>query len=222
MMILFILLIILILILVFIIYESFKSPWRKYTNMYEGRSPLNNYGGSPLNNYGGSHSNNYGRSHSNNYGRSHLNNYGGSHSNNEQLDKSITLDIKLPHIDNLFLEDNNIFGSESVWVIPINLYSNPLPPKIKNSFWAFYPLTHFQSLIFKKPLMLNNYHKYAIEQNLQFKPLLDEVSKLLKLDLFNAPCINLGLFHKYKQFISNPKRFSELFSKKLLTTKHIF
>jgi 23S rRNA U2552 (ribose-2'-O)-methylase RlmE/FtsJ len=134
-------------------------------------------------------------------------NYGG----NAQFKEFITLDIKLPHINHLTLEDHGqIFGTESIWTIPINSYSNPLPPKIKNSFWAFYPLTHFQSLIFKKPLMLNNYHKYAIEQNLQFKPLLDELSKLLKLDLFNAPCINLGLFHKYKQFIEPKLRYLQI------------
>jgi 23S rRNA U2552 (ribose-2'-O)-methylase RlmE/FtsJ len=120
-----------------------------------------------------------------------------------ELSNFITLDVKLPHIEHVSLEVNNkIFGTESIWVIPINSYSNPLPPKLRTAFWAFYPLTHFQSLIFKKPLMLNSYHRYAIEQNAQFKPLLDEASKLLKLDLFNSPCMNLGIFHKYKQFIT--------------------
>ena len=94
---------------------------------------------------------------SNNYGDT----YGGQHYTGNTVhthnNEFITLDIKLPHITHIELDPK--FGTESIWVIPINLYSNPLPANIKESFWAFYPLTHFQSLIFKKSLELNNYHK---------------------------------------------------------------
>ena len=126
---------------------------------------------------------------------------GASKSHTDQL---ITMDIKLPHI------------SEELHILPIigenrvileNKYANPLPPHIKNKFWAFYPLTHFQSFMFKKPLQLNEYHLRVIEQNPQFKSI---IADLLNKDLFAFPSINLGIFSKYKQFSAPKLRYLQI------------
>lgn len=123
---------------------------------------------------------------------------GNAHTKDKDDNDFVTLEIVLPHITNI----KPVLGKnlETTWAIPIQQYKNPLPPNIKDSFWAFYPLTHFQSLIFRKPLQLNDYHLRVIDKNPQFKPLIDELLKLNKLDLFKIPCINLGIFSKYKQF----------------------
>lgn len=123
---------------------------------------------------------------------------GNAHTKDKDDNNFVTLEIVLPHITNI----KPVLGEnlETTWAIPIQQYKNPLPPNIKDSFWAFYPLTHFQSLIFRKPLQLNDYHLRVIDKNPQFKPLIDELLKLNKLDLFKIPCINLGIFSKYKQF----------------------
>ena len=129
------------------------------------------------------------------------------------IETLVTMNIKLPHIT----EDIQILPTinknansetfEKAWAIPFHKYVNPLPSNIKNKFWAFYPLTHFQSFIFKKPLQLNEYHLNVIEQNPQFKEIIQE---LLNKDLFTFPCINIGIFAKYKQFSAPKLRYLQI------------
>jgi hypothetical protein len=106
-----------------------------------------------------------------------------------------------------------------------NAYSNPLPLDIKNKFWAFYPLIHFQSFIFKLYLQLNDYHIKVINNNPQFKILIDN---LLKLDLFSKPSLNVGLFPSYENFLLPNLRYLQIGDKnndfellKLYRYKHI-
>ena len=129
------------------------------------------------------------------------------------IETLVTMNIKLPHITKdihispTINKNANLETFEKVWAIPFHKYVNPLPSDIKNKFWAFYPLTHFQSFIFKKPLQLNEYHLKVIEQNPQFKEIIQE---LLNKDLFTFPCINIGIFAKYKQFSAPKLRYLQI------------
>ena len=110
--------------------------------------------------------------------------FGGKKSEDVKSEENlIILEINLPHIDNLpdIIDDDNFLSDKLIHVLETGKYSNPLPAKYKGTFWAFYPLAHFQSFIFKRSLQLNDYHLKVISKNTQFKPFTKPNLKFLQI-----------------------------------------
>jgi hypothetical protein len=162
----------------------------------------------------------------------------GNKGNKVNEDDFLTLNKSLTHIKNLpkFILDNknndlvsndlvsNNLVSNDFQIIK-NINSNLLPSSVKDKFWAFYPLIHFQSFIFKFYLQLNDNHIKSINDNSQFKVLIDY---LLNLDLFLKPSLNVGLFLSYDHFLLPKLRYLQIGDKnndfellKLYRQRHI-